>query len=46
MIEDLARIAYRKAIAGIFDMVLNAYAGSNGSGYIGGNGTGGYGMEV
>lgn len=27
-------------------MIVSAYTGSNGSGYIGGNGTGGYGMEV
>lgn len=46
IIKDLARIAYQKAIAGIFDMVLNAFAPSNSSGYIGGNGTGGYGMET
>jgi phage-related minor tail protein len=46
IIKDLARIAYQKAIAGIFDMVLNAFAPSNSSGYIGGNGTGGYGMEM
>ena len=48
VIADLARIAYRKAIAGIFESVLNFMTPSAGSQYTaaGGNGAGdgGYGM--
>lgn len=49
LIRDLARIAYQKAIAGLFDYALGALMPSAvgaGSGYLGGNGAGGYGMQL